>query len=218
MDGRVLINGVRALPGQMVGGDVNISIDGIDIDIATDIEPIKIIALNKPRNVICTRNDPQGRRCIFDLLPPNNGRSWIGVGRLDFNTEGILLFTNNGELAHRLMHPSAELERIYLARAFGKPLTKNDMELIVSQGVNADNRTFQPKLIELMNSTSKHQSYRVILTEGKNREIHQIFESYNIVISRLLRISYGSIELGELKTGEYRYLTHDEVSQISAPL
>jgi 23S rRNA pseudouridine2605 synthase len=140
------------------------------------------------------------------------------VGRLDFNTEGILLFTNNGELAHRLMHPSAELERIYLARAFGKPLTKNDMELIVSQGVNADNRTFQPKLIELMNSTSKHQSYRVILTEGKNREIHQIFESYNIVISRLLRISYGSIELGELKTGEYRYLTHDEVSQISAPL
>ncbi len=218
LEGRVLINGVRALPGQMVDGNASISIDGFSIDTVNDIEPVKIIALNKPRNVICTRNDPQGRRCIFDLLPPSNGRSWISVGRLDFNTEGILLFTNNGDLAHLLMHPSAGLERIYLARAFGKPLSKDDMELIVSQGINADNATFQPKSIELMNSTSKHQSYKVVLTEGKNREIHQIFESYNIVISRLLRVSYGSIELGNLKTGEYRYLTKEEVSQVSAPL
>lgn len=211
IEGRVKVNNICAMPGQMVDmnsivtvDDIEVSVDHIDVD-------TKVILLNKPRNTICSRRDPQERSSVFSLLPVLKGRSWIGVGRLDFNTEGVLLFTNDGKLAHKLMHPSSGIERTYLARTFGKKLEKRDMELIVKQGVKTETATLKPKSLRLMNSTDRHQSYEVVLTGGKNREIHEIFEFFDIVISRLKRVAYGSVNLDNLPKGAYRFLDQDEI-------
>jgi 23S rRNA pseudouridine2605 synthase len=204
-DGRVTINGRIATLGDRASSADQICLDGKPLELGGSAASTEVLLYHKPLGEVTTRSDPQGRPTVFDHLPaPRSGR-WIVVGRLDVNTAGLLLFTNDGELAHRLMHPSSEIEREYRVRLRGCPSPPILDRL--RRGVQLDDGPAQFDRIESESNDGSHSWFRVCLHEGRNREVRRLFEQVGFEVSRLSRIRYGPIDLpNDLRAGAHRPL------------
>ena len=208
-DGRTAQLGDRATPGEQI------RLDGRRLDLAgPQAVAAEALLYYKPSGEVTTRRDPQGRPTVFDRLPTARQGRWIGVGRLDVNTAGLLLFTTDGELAHRLMHPSSRIEREYLVRLRGRPQPGTVQRLlrgvILEDGLAAFDRIIEqsaPRAGPGSTEGGRSATYRVILHEGRNREVRRLWEAVGHEVSRLLRVRYGPIELPrDLRPGQWRYL------------
>jgi 23S rRNA pseudouridine2605 synthase len=213
-DGRVTINGRVAELGDRASASDTICLDGRRLELGGTAEQTEVLLYHKPVGEVTTRNDPEGRPTVFERLPrPASGR-WIVVGRLDVNTSGLLLFTNDGNLAHRLMHPSTEIEREYRVRLRGKPSPAVIERL--RQGVVLEDGPANFDWIEEESSEGSHSWFRVGLHEGRNREVRRLFEHEGFVVSRLARIRYGSVELPrDLRAGGTQILDPHGVRELS---
>ncbi|MEP1445574.1 MAG: 23S rRNA pseudouridine(2605) synthase RluB [Paraglaciecola sp.] len=193
--GRISVNGKLATLGDRVEPADKIRVDGNPISTPNDTPTCRVLMYNKPEGELCSRKDPEGRPTVFDRLPAIKNGRWIAVGRLDINTSGLLLFTNDGELANRLMHPKHEVEREYSVRVFG---TVEDMMLKrLTDGVKLEDG--EAKFNEIVKKPGDEESlntwYNVSLSEGRNREVRRLWESQGLQVSRLIRVRYGSLEL-----------------------
>lgn len=194
--GRVSVDGKVATLGDRVepSTSLKIRIDGRLVSVsATATEVCRVLAYYKPEGELCTRNDPEGRPTVFDRLPKLHGARWIAVGRLDVNTCGLLLFTTDGELANRLMHPSREVEREYAVRVFGQ--VDDDKIRQLSMGVQLEDGPAAFKTLKFGGGEGINQWYNVTLTEGRNREVRRLWEAVGVQVSRLMRVRYGDIHL-----------------------
>lgn len=194
--GRVSVDGKIATLGDRVEVTpaLKIRIDGHLISVKESVEQIcRVLAYYKPEGELCTRSDPEGRPTVFDRLPKLRGARWIAVGRLDVNTCGLLLFTTDGELANRLMHPSQEVEREYAVRVFGQVDDAKVREL--ARGVQLEDGPAAFKTIRFSGGEGINQWYNVTLTEGRNREVRRLWEAVGVQVSRLIRVRYGDIPL-----------------------
>ncbi|WP_428943150.1 23S rRNA pseudouridine(2605) synthase RluB [Pantoea sp. FN060301] len=190
VDGKLATLGDRVLPSKAL----KIRIDGHLVSVAeSTTEVCRVLAYYKPEGELCTRNDPEGRPTVFDRLPKLRGARWIAVGRLDVNTCGLLLFTTDGELANRLMHPSREVEREYAVRVFGQ--VDEDKLKQLSRGVQLEDGPAAFKTLKFTGGEGINQWYTVTLTEGRNREVRRLWESVGVQVSRLIRTRYGDISL-----------------------
>jgi len=208
--GRVTINDRVATLGERATTADRICLDGKALDLGGQRETTEMLLYHKPVGEMTTRSDPEGRPTVFERLPPAGTGRWIVVGRLDVNTSGLLLFTNDGELAHRLMHPSSEVEREYLVRLRGLPPA--DVLERLRRGVNLEDGAANFDRIAVESSEGSHSWLRVALHEGRNREVRRLFEHEGFIVSRLTRIRYGSIELPrDLRAGAYKQLEQAEI-------
>lgn len=211
--GRVTINEKVAQLGDRAEVSDRICLDGKPLDLGGSCESVEVLLYNKPLGEVTTRSDPEGRPTVFDHLPaPKSGR-WIVVGRLDVNTSGLLLFTNDGQLAHRLMHPSSEVEREYRVRLRGMPSAEVLDRL--RRGVVLDDGPASFDRISLESHEGSHSWFRVELHEGRNREVRRLFEHEGFVVSRLTRIRYGSVHLPpNLPAGGHLSLDSEEIAAL----
>ena len=195
-EGRVSVDGKIATLGDRVTlhSGLKIRIDGhlVNLNMAQK-EVCRVLMYYKPEGELCTRHDPEGRATVFDRLPRLTGSRWIAVGRLDINTSGLLLFTTDGELANRLMHPSQEVDREYSVRVFGE--VDEAMLNRLRKGVQLEDGPANFKTIKAVGGTGLNQWFDVTLMEGRNREVRRLWESQGIQVSRLIRIRYGNIQL-----------------------
>lgn len=214
--GRVAVNGQPAALGMRAGPGDAITIDGRAVRRAAMVASAETVVLgyHKPVGEVTTRKDPAGRPTVFDRLPaPPSGR-WIVVGRLDVNTSGLLLFTTDGELAHRLMHPSSEVEREYLVRVRHQPDAATLERL--QRGVELEDGWARFDRVAAERSTDGHAWFRVVLHEGRNREVRRLWMAVGHEVSRLIRLRYGPVELPrDLRPGEARVLPQALVEQLS---
>lgn len=200
--GRLSVNGKSVELGTRVSGTDRIVLDGKPVRLADKTARTQVIALNKPEGVICTASDPGGRPTADALLPKKDGVRWIGIGRLDINTSGLLLFTNNGELAHRLMHPQFQIDREYAARVFGEVSANTLTQL--RAGVEVDGELFAFDDVVRGNGRGANRWYYCVVRQGRNREIRRVWESQGVQVSRLIRSRFGNIMLPrDLKAGGY---------------
>jgi 23S rRNA pseudouridine2605 synthase len=212
--GRVTINDRVASLGDRASSADRICLDGKPLDLQGRREAVEVLLYHKPVGEMTTRSDPEGRPTVFDRLPPPVSGRWIVVGRLDVNTSGLLLFTNDGDLAHRLMHPSSEIEREYLVRLRGLPSAAVLERL--RRGVELDDGPANFDSIEVASSEGSHAWIRVRLHEGRNREVRRLFEHEGFVVSRLTRIRYGSIELPrDLIAGAFKLLDVPTIARLA---
>lgn len=192
--GRISIDGEIASLGDRIEADAKIRIDGRAISIKSEEDIIcRVIAYHKPEGEICSRKDPEGRPTVFDRLPKTRDSRWVAVGRLDINTSGLLLFTSDGELANRLMHPSNEVEREYAVRTFGDVSDACIQHL--RTGVILEDGPANFDKVKAAGGEGMNKWWHVTLSEGRNREVRRLWESQEVQVSRLIRIRYGSIEL-----------------------
>ena len=204
--GFVKVNGKVAKLGDKVTPEDKILFKGRKISLKKDPDTPDVLLYHKPVGQICSKHDPEGRDSVFDHLPRCPHGRWVIVGRLDYNTSGLLLFTSSGELANRLMHPRYEIEREYAVRIFGE-LTKSEMQKLIQVGVELDDGIAKLKSIKYQGGESRNHWYHVILSEGRNREVRRIFEAFEMTVSRLMRIRYGQIKLPpHLKQGQFELL------------
>jgi 23S rRNA pseudouridine2605 synthase len=190
-EGRIKINGKAAVAGDHITSKDRIKVNNRIIDLVdTTAEKIKIIAYYKPVGEICARSDPKHKKTVFDSLPKISRGRWINIGRLDINTIGLLLFTNNGELANRLMHPSQQVEREYAVRVLG---TATDTQLNnLTKGVQLEDGIARFTDIVDSGGEGANHWYHVVITEGRNREVRRLWESQGLKVSRLMRVRFGS--------------------------
>lgn len=195
--GRVSVEGTMAFLGDRVEGTEQIRIDGHLVKIANeDDQPCRVLVYNKPEGEMCTRKDPEGRATVFDRLPRIDGSRWVAVGRLDINTSGMLIFTNDGELANRLMHPSHEVEREYAVRVFCTDVEINEAMLqTLRHGVKLDDGMAKFNKITYKGGEGRNHWFHVVLTEGRNREVRRLWESQGVQVSRLIRVRYGDLQM-----------------------
>jgi 23S rRNA pseudouridine2605 synthase len=190
---RVSVNGKVAKLGDRVEETDLIRVDGHTVKIEEKADRIcRVIMYNKPEGELSTRKDPEGRRTVFDRLPRIDGDRWIAVGRLDVNTSGLMLFTNDGELANRLMHPSYEVEREYSARVFGEVTNETLKNLM--RGVELEDGPAKFTSVKPMGGEGVNRWFNVTLNEGRNREVRRLWQSQDAEVSRLIRIRYGKLE------------------------
>ena len=217
-DGRVRLNNSVAKIGDRVSINDSIFLDNKKVR-SRELVETHIIVYNKPEGLVSTTKDTRGRPLVFDNLPPLKRGKWISVGRLDINTSGLMLFTTNGELANRLMHPKYSIDRKYLVRVYGKVEKKNIEAL--KKGILIDDEYSRFKNIEYKNEVLKDQVrlnnwFQVTLGSGKNREVRSLWESQGFEVSRLKRISYGPVILPSfVRPGNYSYLSEKEVAQLA---
>lgn len=214
-EGRVSVNGTVATIGDRVGQGDEIRVDGRLLRYTAENEKRRrVLMYYKPEGEICSSQDPEGRPTVFERLPPLSHDRWVMVGRLDINSTGLLLFTNDGELAHRLMHPSNEIEREYAVRVMGE--VTPEILLNLKRGVMLEDGMAQFDDITEMGGEGINKWYQVKLKEGRNREVRRLFESQGLKVSRLLRTRYGSVSLPrELRTGRYLELDRREIDTLA---
>lgn len=213
VEGRIKINGVIATLGARIDLSEKITLDNRAIRLQKKLPRDAVLLYHKPEGELCTRHDPEGRPDVFSALPaPDEGR-WVLIGRLDLNTSGLLLLTTNGELAHRLMHPSYEIEREYAVRVLGEP---NEMQLAQLQaGVIIDGASAKFTHIEEMRGNGANVWYRVIILEGRQREVRRLWQAVGLTVSRLIRVRFGPISLPRtLDKGRYLYLSEQEIQSL----
>jgi 23S rRNA pseudouridine2605 synthase len=213
LDGRITVNGEPAHIGQRISFGDRIEVNGRAIKYRIAPPRPRVIAYHKPVGEVVTRDDPQQRPTVFRRLPPLQNGKWQSVGRLDINTEGLLLFTNSGELANQLMHPRFGVEREYAVRVLGT-LDKEARERLL-QGVMVEGQTAGFKAIEDGGGEGANHWYRVVITEGRNREVRKLFDTVGLTVSRLIRIRYGTVVLPRgLKRGVWTDLEEADVRLI----
>lgn len=210
-EGRVKVNGKIATIGQRV----NASTDLIEVDgkpLSFPSENVYIL-LNKPRGYLCTLDDERGRKSVISLVSEvakEKGVRLFPVGRLDMDTEGLLLLTNDGELSYRLTHPSFQVPREYLVKVKGHPGKKVIAE--VEKGVELEEGKAQPCKVEVLKREERTLLLRMVMYEGKKREIKRIWKKVGFKVISLKRIGFGPVKLGNLKRGKWRYLSTEEVN------
>ncbi|MFT7412499.1 MAG: 23S rRNA pseudouridine2605 synthase [Paraglaciecola sp.] len=193
--GRISVNGKLATLGDRVEPADKIRVDGNPLNKSNDTPACRVLMYNKPEGELCSRKDPEGRATVFDRLPAINNGRWIAVGRLDINTSGLLLFTNDGELANRLMHPKHEVEREYAVRVFGEVEDKMLKRLTTGVELEDGKAKFTNIVKKPGDEESQNTWYNVCLSEGRNREVRRLWESQGVQVSRLMRVRYGTLEL-----------------------
>ena len=214
--GKISVDGKIATLGDRV--DVNASpkirINGHLVQLRSkEKEVCRVLAYYKPEGEICSRNDPQGRATVFERLPRLKNARWINIGRLDINTSGLLLFTTDGELANRLMHPRHEIEREYAVRVFGN-ITDQQLNQL-RKGVQLEDGPAAFNSIKPQGGDGLNQWFNVVITEGRNREVRRMWEAIDVQVSRLLRIRYGNITLPKgLSRGTWMELGIDSVNYL----
>lgn len=213
-EGRVTVNGRPAELGMKVSPGDRIAVDGREIrQVASPSPRQQVLLYHKPEGEVVTRSDPQGRDTVFTSLPRVSGARWIAVGRLDINTAGLLLFTTDGELANRLMHPSYEIERVYAVRVRGG--VSEDMLRRLRRGVMLEDGEARFDAIEDAGGSGVNHWYHVSLKEGRNREVRRLWESQGVQVSRLIRIAYAGIKLPpRLAKGRSQPLTDGELKNL----
>ena len=193
-EGRVSVDGKVAYLGDRVEGTEQIRIDGHLVSLKSQADEVcRVLMYNKPEGEMCTRKDPEGRATVFDRLPKLESGRWIAVGRLDINTSGMLLFTTDGELANRLMHPSRKVEREYAVRVFGE--VDEAMLQRLRHGVKLEDGPAKFQKIMYRGGEGRNHWFHVVLSEGRNREVRRLWESQEVQVSRLIRVRYGDLEL-----------------------
>lgn len=211
--GEVSVNGKTAIVGDRVGASDVVRIGKRVIRLNPQESLPKVLLYHKPEGEIVSRHDPEGRPSVFDRLPHLRSSKWIAIGRLDFNTSGLLIFTTDGALANRLMHPRFEMEREYAVRILGK-LTDEQMTQLTTGVDLADGRAAFSYLAEQGGEGINHW-YRVILKEGKNREVRRMFEAIGLSVSRLMRVRFGPINLPpRIKRGQWLELDEKETRRL----
>jgi len=211
-EGRLTIDGLTARLGDRVRGEQAVRLDGksIALDAASQV---RVLLYHKPLREVCSRNDPEGRKTVFERLPRLKSGRWISVGRLDFNTTGVLLFTTDGDLAHALMHPSAAIEREYLVRVMGR--VDDDVLHRLKEGVQLDDGPARFSDIQEGGGDGINRFFYVVLTEGRNREVRRLWESQGLTVSRLKRVRYGEVFMpSKLKKGQWLELPQKDVDVI----
>ncbi|PMV23034.1 MULTISPECIES: 23S rRNA pseudouridine(2605) synthase RluB [unclassified Pseudomonas] len=214
---RIKVNGVEATLGQRVDLHDAITIDGKVIKREEAAESVRrVIMYNKPDGEICTRDDPEGRPTVFDKMPkPKEGR-WINIGRLDINTTGLLMFTTDGELANRLMHPSYEMDREYAVRVRGE-VDDEMIERLKAGVVLEDGPAKFTDIKQAPGGEGFNHWYHCVVMEGRNREVRRLWESQGLVVSRLKRVRFGPVFLNsDLPMGRWREMSQYEVYILSA--
>jgi len=206
-NGRVTVNGTVAQVGQTVDPDRDvIMVDGNRIGAPA---PTEWFVLNKPAGVITSRHDPEGRRTVFDLVPQRPGLTY--VGRLDFLTEGVLLLTTDGAAAHRLTHPSHEVERTYVASVLGEGDRAAEEAKF---GVELEDGLVTPRKVRAEKIGRGRWELILTLSEGRNREVRRLCEALGLQVDRLVRVKFGPVELGDLASGRVRSLTRRELTAL----
>ncbi|MFN2557090.1 MAG: pseudouridine synthase [Nitriliruptorales bacterium] len=206
--GRVTVDGKVATLGQKVDpGSVEVRVDGDRINVD---QGLVYIVLNKPHGVLTTAEDPRGRPTVLDLV--DVPQRLFPVGRLDMDTEGLLLLTNDGKLAHALMHPSFQVERRYVARVNGRP---NRRQLkILRGGIELEDGSARPRLLRVLSESHGKSLVEVVMTEGRKREVRRMLQAVGLPVERLARVAYDGVELGDLRQGKWRPLTQAEISSL----
>lgn len=217
-EGLLHINGKKAVLGDVVKPDDKISLRGRVIDNPMRIvSRTRILIYNKPLGEISSRHDPFHPRTVFDKLPKLTHGRWVQVGRLDINTGGLLVFTNNGDLANRLMHPKYEYQREYAVRVFGQ--VTSEMLKTLKKGVELDDGVAKFDDITVSGGDNSNAWYHVTLSEGRNRVVRRLWQSQGVEVSRLIRIKYGPIQLPRwLNRGQFVEMTPQDVDALIAEL
>lgn len=212
-EGRITVNGQVATVGAQVTPADVVKVDGRPVRLHWKIELPKVLIYHKPEGEIVSRDDPDGRVSVFDSLPRLKGQRWISVGRLDFNTEGLLIFTTSGELANRLSHPRYEVEREYAVRVLGD-LTTEHMDKL-TKGIELEDGLANVESIYAAGGEGANQWYRLVIKEGRNREVRRLFEAIGLTVSRLIRVRFGPVAMPpRVKRGMRQDLTEDEVKKL----
>ncbi|MFN3750807.1 MAG: pseudouridine synthase [Thiobacillus sp.] len=211
--GRVQVNGETATIGMKVGPRDIVKVSGRRIYLRFDEKRTRILIYHKSEGEIVTRDDPGGRATVFDALPKLRGAKWISIGRLDYNTDGLMIFTTSGELANKLMHPRFEVEREYAVRILGELSDEQIQQLL--DGVELDDGPAQLQSCFRAGGEGANRWYRVIIKEGRKREVRRIFEHLGFTVSRLTRIRFGPIVLPpQLKRGQKMELDDELVARV----
>ena len=212
--GEIKVNGKIATLGDQVSPDDRILVRGKPVSIKqAERSRARIIAYHKPVGEVVTRSDPEGRATVFEHLPKIQSGRWVAIGRLDLNTSGLLLFTNDGELANRLMHPSHEIERTYAVRVKGE-VTQEILNRLLA-GVELEDGPAAFNAIDDAGGSGLNHWYHVRLKEGRNREVRRLWESQGLMVSRLMRIAYGPVTLSRsLKEGRWMELPPFEIGRL----
>ena len=210
--GRISVNNKEATLGDKATIADKVTIDGRLIDLKRySEEETKVLMLNKQAGVICSNKDEEGRKSVFDFLPENT--RWVMVGRLDLNTSGLLLFTNNGDLANKLMHPSSEIDREYAVRVLGR-VSDEDIKQLIS-GIELDDGFAKFHKVTLGGGDGANRWYHVVVREGRKREVRRLWEALEFKVSRLIRIRFGDIRLPDnLRANESEYLKPKQVQSL----
>lgn len=215
-EGRVSVNGTVAGIGDRISVGDELRLDGrlVSFTLESEVQR-RVIAYYKPEGEICSRSDPEGRPTVFERLPRLRSERWVMVGRLDINSTGLLLFTNDGEFANRLMHPSSAIEREYAVRVMGD-LTP-DMQRALCEGVELEDGPAKFESVSALGGEGFNRWWQVVVKEGRNREVRRLFESQGLKVSRLLRTRYGSQALPrELRTGRWIELDKPDIDALLA--
>ena len=212
-EGRVRVNGETAMIGQRADSARDeITVDGVPI---ARVEQKRYLMLNKPRGYVCTLSDEKGRPTVAELVKDCGARVYP-VGRLDRDSEGLLLFTNDGDLAQRLLHPRHEVDKVYLARVTGNP--SNDALDRLRRGVymEGDERRTYPAQVRVVRDESLFSDILVTIHEGRNRQVRRMFDSVGHKVLLLRRVRFGPLDLGDLRRGEWRELSAEEIAKLKA--
>ncbi len=208
--GRITVNRLPAEVGQKVGPNDQVRINGELVRLRFAAPRVRVLLYHKPAGEIVSRADPEGRPTVFDKLPRLGSAKWIAVGRLDFNSEGLLMFTTLGELANRLMHPRYEVEREYSVRVMGTLTPEQEVQLL--QGVDLDDGPAKVLALADGGGEGANHWYKIVLPEGRNKEVRRMFEALGLMVSRLIRTRYGVVSMPpQLKRGQTQELEHDEL-------
>ncbi|MCG8519786.1 MAG: 23S rRNA pseudouridine(2605) synthase RluB [Pseudomonadales bacterium] len=214
-EGRIKVNGEAAITGQKATTEDRVELDGRRVDLSSAAEVTRrVLVYNKPEGEVTSRQDPEGRPTVFDRLPRLKDQRWIAVGRLDINTTGLMLFTTDGELANRLMHPSHEIDREYAVRIFGE--VDEAMIARLKEGVLLEDGMARFSDIAEAGGSGLNRWFHVTLMEGRNREVRRLWESQGVKVSRLKRVRYGPIFLpSRLSVGRWEEAGQKAVDDLS---
>lgn len=217
LEGRVSVNGEPAHIGQRVAENDVVRVNGRVLSRPKAHKPPRVLIYHKPAGEIVTQNDPKNRSTVFERLPKVKNGKWVSVGRLDINTEGLLIFTTSGDIAHRLMHPRFGLEREYAVRLFGE-LSPEEIQKLV-KGIELEDGPAKFNDVTPLGGEGVNHWYRVTLQEGRNREVRRMFETFGIQVSRLIRTRFGEISLPRnLKRGRWHELASEVVLALMSEL
>ena len=216
-EGRIKINGQEAILGMSISRSDLIEIDGKAVEISKGTNPLRVLMYNKKVGEISSTKDPEGRPSVFLALPKISKGKWISVGRLDINTSGLMLFTNNGELANKLMHPSSKIEREYVARIRGQVEPDHIRKLL--EGVNLEDGKACFSDLQPGRKGKSNQWFAMVIMEGRTREVRRMWESQGFSVSRLKRVRIGGLFLpANLRQGNYKELAEKEIKSIGPQL